>query len=204
MSSRLPHAVRGMLAGLLLFAAAGGAAAETSPRAFMEQLGNRAIQQLADPGLDAAAREKRFRTLFREAFAVEDIVRTVLGRYARGAQPAELARFEDLFVAMQARRFAGYFQAEAKPEFVVRDGHPEGSSGTVRVASEVRRPPAAPLAVVWRLDPEAGTYRVLDVLAEGVSMAVTLNSEYGAFLQRNGGDLAKLNDVLQKKTAGPG
>ena len=43
--------------------------------------------------------------------------------------------------------------------------------------------------------------QILDIVPEGVSMAITFRSEYGSFVKANGGDLGKLIETLRQKLA---
>jgi len=42
-------------------------------------------------------------------------------------------------------------------------------------------------------------FKIVDIVAEGVSIAVTLRSEYGSALKNNGGNVAKLVEELRVK-----
>jgi phospholipid transport system substrate-binding protein len=42
-------------------------------------------------------------------------------------------------------------------------------------------------AVAWRLRKRAAGYRVVDIIIEGVSMAITYRQEYSTIIQQNGG-----------------
>ena len=53
--------------------------------------------------------------------------------------------------------------------------------------------------VVWRIRFKEARAKILDIVVEGASMAITLRSEYGSFLKGAGGQLAKLNKSLREK-----
>jgi phospholipid transport system substrate-binding protein len=57
-----------------------------------------------------------------------------------------------------------------------------------RVSSRIDRAEGEPFAVVWRIRDTGESYRILDVVAEGVSMAISLRHEYGAVAKANGLD----------------
>ena len=52
----------------------------------------------------------------------------------------------------------------------------------------------------WRLRERDGAYKVFDVMVEGVSMAITLRSEYASVI-RNAGGLGGLVELLKEKLA---
>jgi phospholipid transport system substrate-binding protein len=70
------------------------------------------------------------------------------------------------------------------------------------VETEVARPQIGKtVAVVWRLRSADGGFQVVDVVAEQVSMAITLRSEFTSVIQRNGGQVQALIERMQRKLA---
>ena len=67
------------------------------------------------------------------------------------------------------------------------------------VASQLIRPLGEPVNVTWRVRRDGQTYRVIDIVAEGVSMAITLRSEYRSYIMRHGGRVAPLIAALRKR-----
>ncbi len=46
-----------------------------------------------------------------------------------------------------------------------------------------------------------GAYKISDVIVEGVSMLVTQRSEFASIIQRHGGQVQGLLDLMREKTA---
>ena len=74
--------------------------------------------------------------------------------------------------------------------------------GLFNVESELTRPEGPSVCLNWRVYKGPKGYRILDILAEGISVAVTLRSEYGSVLKRNGGNVSALNKTLRDKFTG--
>jgi phospholipid transport system substrate-binding protein len=53
----------------------------------------------------------------------------------------------------------------------------------------------------WRLVAENGTYKISDVIVEGISMMVTQRSEFASVVQRNGGQVRGLIAMMRERTA---
>jgi phospholipid transport system substrate-binding protein len=54
----------------------------------------------------------------------------------------------------------------------------------------------------WRLvTDDNGSYKINDVIVEGVSMTATQRSEFAAVVQRNGGQVQSLLSMMREKTA---
>ena len=58
-----------------------------------------------------------------------------------------------------------------------------------------------PVEVIWRLRPSKDTYKIVDIVVEGVSMASTYRNDYRAFLQQNGNSVPALIAELKRKSA---
>src|SRR3546814_1164520 len=69
------------------------------------------------------------------------------------------------------------------------------------IDSRIERAGGQPVRVSWRVRETDGTFKILDIVAEGVSMAIALRSEYGTVLKNNGGQLPPLTEALREKVA---
>ena len=171
--------------------------------AFLSEFSKRAMAELNEPGLSEAEKQVRFRALLNEGFDVEAIARFVLGRYWRSASDAERQEFVHIFEDSMVYRFLPLLGDYAGDVLQVQNVRPFGDEpGLFNVESELRRRDGPPIRITWRIYKSARGYRVLDVLAEGVSVAVTLRAEYGSVLQQHGGSVTALTKVLREKIAG--
>lgn len=191
-----------VLAICLAIPPASSAGRDEAARQFIASLADRAIQALTTADIPRAERIRRFRTLFNDHFAVEDIGKWVLGRYWSRATPAEqteyLRLFEDYIVASYVDRFATYTGEQLR---ITRALAEEGERTTV--FSEIALPGGGktPVRVDWRVEGEGAGLKITDLVVEGVSMSTTLRSEFGSILRRDGGKLDGLFAVLREKTA---
>ncbi|MBL8833098.1 MAG: ABC transporter substrate-binding protein [Rhodospirillales bacterium] len=171
--------------------------------AFIDTLAKRAIEGLTSKDIDNADRAARFRTLFTETFDVPTIGRFALGTPWRTASEADRAEylkaFEDFIVATYATRFADY-----GGEAIRTTGSRRGDDSEVFVTSEFVRAQGAPVRVAWRLRPTGDSWRIIDVIIEDVSMAITQRDDFSATIQRNGGRLSALIEALRSKTSTAG
>jgi len=194
-----------VIALLALLAGTGAVDARAAPDAgeVLAELSDRAIKELTEPGLSAAEQERRFRVLIGDGFDIPAIGRFVLGRYWHGASETErqdfLATYEDMLVHRFLPVF-GQYSGERVQVGVVRP-FAEGT-GLVNVDSMIVRKEGEPVRVDWRMHLVDGRYKIVDIVAEGVSIAVTLRSEYTTVLKNNGGNVAALTQQLRNKIHG--
>jgi len=169
--------------------------------AFLASLTNQAIEKLTDASLPVMEREQSFRSLFRANFDIPAIGRFVLGRYWRKARPEVrkdfLAAFEEIMTQSFASRFSGY----ANTKFEVVSVQALKRAGQFKVRSRIAPTKDEVYLVGWLVEHKNGQFRVLDVVAEGVSMALTLRSEYASVIKRSGGRveglIARLHENIE-------
>jgi phospholipid transport system substrate-binding protein len=168
-------------------------------RKFVEQLADRAITTVADRQITDAERDLRFRTLFVGSFDLPEIGRFVLARYWRAASPEQQQEFVRLFEDMNVLTWAKRFKDYSGERLQATNATREGEHGWV-VESQIVRPQGPPINVQWRLRESAdNSFRVLDLIVEGVSMAITHRSDYGAAMQGNGGKLDALFSIMRTR-----
>jgi phospholipid transport system substrate-binding protein len=174
------------------------------PAVFIDLLGQEAIQSLTAPDLTSQERRARFRELLHRSFNVPGIARFVLGHYWNEATEEErceyLKLFEELIVTTYADRFSEYKGEKFAIAKVVQD-----RPNYATVHTLVDRPSAEDVRVDWRLRQEGdGSWRVIDLVVEGVSMSITQRSEFASVIQSNGGKVRGLIESLRKKVKSPG
>lgn len=189
---------------LVVFLAAGATAASaaTDPAGFLQSYSQRAIDTLSDSTKSADSRKEAFRRLLQEGFALPEIGRFVLGRYARAASEAEFDRFLDAFTSILARRYAPLFEGASEDQVSIGQAQPvDGRDDIYKVPSTVTLNDGSKSNVVWRVKDTGSGYQIMDVVAEGVSMAITLRDEYGEVLGSR--DIEALTDRLNEIAARP-
>ncbi len=201
---RLPAQIVLLFMGLALsaFLATEQAAADNSQKAaaFMSELSQRAIEKLADPSVSEEERKQRFRKLMETAFDLPAIGKFVLGINWRRASPEQRQDFIDAFEDIQIQRFLPMFSDYAGEKLeITKVRRDQNKSGLFFINSTVMRPEGEPVFIEWRLRHQSDHYKILDVKAEGVSMALTLRAEYGEVVQNYGID--GLIDRLRRKAA---
>ena len=166
---------------------------------FLKSLVDRAVEALTEEGISDQERSDRFRGLFNEGFHVEAIGQFVLGRYWRAATPEQrkefLDLFEDLMVETYAPRFKNY-----EVDSVQFTGTKPDHDGVI-VSSVINLPNSEPASVDWRIRMDAeGNHRVVDLVIEGVSMAIAQRSDFTSVIQSRGGEVDGLLLALRDKT----
>lgn len=168
---------------------------------FIQGLGDRALEAIANENVTKEQRDKHFREILAEGFDVPAIAAFCLKQYWRKATPEQreryVALFTDLIVQTYSARLKSIYNGET---LSVRQVVSDGKNGAM-VQSEIRAPDAgnSGVRVDWRVRSPNDNYKIVDVLVEGISMAITQRDEFAAVIQSKNGDIDAFLDTLQEK-----
>ncbi len=169
------------------------------PAAFIGEFSQKGISDILAADIPGDEKQKRFRAMFDQYFDIPYIGRFVLGRYGRLTSDEQKEKFgtlfEDVIVQTWSRRFSEYNGQTLKVNSTVTDG----DTGAI-VKSHIVGNDGTNIAVDWRLRERESGYQVVDVIVEGVSMAITYRQEYSTVITRGGG-FDGLLDEMQKQVA---
>ena len=175
----------------------------TSPEAaskFVQDLGNRAVQLFSSyTPAEAAKNEAEFRQIFREGFDFQLIGRFVLGRFWHTATPQQQEEYRKLFEAWVLDTYTRRIGAYRGETFKIT-GAETIQDNDALVETEIVRNDAPPIKAGWRVRNVDGQMKIIDVMVEGVSMALTQREEFASVIQNKGLDglLAELKSRLDK------
>lgn len=181
--------------GLLLGAApiglapALGRAGSVHPAAdFLDSMSKRAVAGLTDLSREEAEREAIFRSLLTEAFDLPAIARFVVGRYWRASSAEQRRALLEVVEDVVVQRFLPLFNHYQNEQFIVGVARQdENDPRRVFVAATFVNAQGTPVNTEWRLREQGDRFQIFDVVVEGVSMVITLRSEYGSVIKRMGG-----------------
>jgi phospholipid transport system substrate-binding protein len=175
-------------------------AAPNDPAAFIQGLGDQAIQILKSKNTQGE-RQAAFSKLFTEGFDVPAIGKFVLGRYWRDATPEQQQEYLRLFGQYVVAIYAGRFSNYSGEQFKVL-GSKADDQATATVNSQIIRPNGGPpIHIDWKTAHEGDGYKIIDVVAENLSMSLTQRSEFASVIEHGGGNVGALIDVLKQKVA---
>ena len=171
---------------LVALANAALASGEEAAR-FVHRLGNQTIETLAAPDLTLDQRKDQFRGLLIRGFDIPFIGRFVIGRHWRVATPDQrgdyMALYSEFFLQTYASRIGEY----SGQTFTVTGARAVNAKNFV-VRTQIKRPGGQPFNADWRVRKVDGGYRVIDIMVEGISLAITQRSEFASVAQRIGLD----------------
>ncbi len=163
---------------------------------FIASLSTDGIAFLKDPDLTDVQRKKEFQKLLNKNFDLNTIGRFSMGPYWRQASADQKVEFQKLFDDRIVQTYSNRFEEYQGQEVIVKSARPEGRAD-ILVNSFLVGKGHADVRIDWRLREKAGQFKIIDVLVEGVSMALTQRSDFSSVIQRGGGDIDVLLDHLR-------
>ncbi|HRQ60891.1 MAG TPA: ABC transporter substrate-binding protein [Alphaproteobacteria bacterium] len=166
-------------------------------QSFIDGMAQKAINFLADQSMPQAQKTQKFKELLSSSFDLKTIGRFALGRYWKTATPAQQAEYQGLFDKMVVKVYSQRFKDYQGQQLVVDSAKAEGDKD-VLVTSFIIPSSGPKVQVDWRVRNKDGRHKIVDIIVEGVSMAVTQRSEFASVIQAGGGNVSALIDHLKK------
>ena len=177
-----------------------GAEVLASAQAFVARLAVESTRQLATNDITEDEKKCRFRTLLATYFDVPWIGRWVLGRHWHAATVEQRRRYLRLFEEMIFDRFAKRLVELDKNLLDVKGAAARGKRDVI-VRSIVHLPQKnAKLKLLWYLRQHQETFRVIDVIFEGVSFAQTQRVAFASVIRNSGGSVEALLEKMSETT----
>ena len=170
---------------------------------FLADLRDRAVAQLSEDGISEDEKARRFTALLQESLDTESIARFVTGPTWRDADVDQKKAFMEAFEASIVARFLPLLGKDASQRLVFDQAVAASAKEetVVQVKSTVKRDDGKLSKLVWRLRKTEAGFKIIDLSAEGISMAMTLRDEYASVLNANDGDLGALARLIRERTA---
>lgn len=157
------------------------------PAKFIQGLADEAIAVLRDREGSFDEREKRFREVLKDDFAMKKIGRFAAGKFWRQMSADQQQQYQQLFeewiLKTYSIRFGGYSDETVNVLKTIKAGQTD-----VFVRTKIKSSSGRALKVDWRVRNIKDNYKIIDVVVEGVSMLVTQKAEFGAVLRQRGID----------------
>jgi phospholipid transport system substrate-binding protein len=186
----------------IFLAVAPAAQAATAAETFVQDNINKGYAVLNDSALTPQQRGDKFRTLLLNIMDAKRIALFTLGTYAHGAKDADLQDFSNAFADFVTAMLQ-HDLASSPGETVTVTGSAVRAPDDVLVTAKLTgsaHTNGTPINVGFRVRKRPnGADALVDLLVEGVSMAMAQRSDFTAWLQQHHGDIAGLAKELHSR-----
>jgi phospholipid transport system substrate-binding protein len=173
------------------------ATTEAGATEHIDKLGQQAFSDLGQSGMSLEEREAVFAQTLRKGFDLPLIARFVMGKYWRRATPEQRDDYVDLFGRFVIKTYSQHLGGFAGSAFEIVGAKPIGKKD-VLVRTVVQRKSGPPVKAGWRVREIKDQHKIVDVMVERISMAVTQRQEFASILKRDG--VEGLLQILRAKT----
>lgn len=167
---------------------------------FVKNVTKDGIENIINANIPQKEKDARFEKLFNNALDLKFIGQFVLGRYWRTATTAQREAFIDAYRELNIQTWSKRFDEFKGRKFIFQGTTPSNSANQVFVNTEVPMDQGAPAKVVWRVKQTGDSYKIVDIIIENVSLAITARNEYSAYIKKAPNGVDDLIKDLQKKT----
>ena len=188
-----------ILVGLLLAsfstAPCGAAAAGESARGVVEQTVAEVLAALQETGMSSEQRRTQIEDIVYARFDFTTMSKLVLARNWKKFDDVQRAAFVDEFKSHLSRSYGTRIERYEQEEVdVLRER--EEKRGDVTVLTVIRGGQFDNAEVNYRMRDRDGTWRVIDVIIEGVSLVSNFRSQFKDIISKEGADglIAKLRE----------
>lgn len=166
---------------------------------FVKNVTHDGLVKIINSDVSQQEKDQRFKTLFNDALDLEFIGQFVLGRYWKTATPQQREDFIAVYRELNVKTWSKRFDEFKGKEFIFNGTSPSNSANQVFVNSSVPMQQGSPASVVWRVKQNGKQFKIVDIIIENVSLAITARNEYSAFIKNSPEGLNGLIKNLQEK-----
>lgn len=174
---------------------------KASVQDFVTEIGNKIINILVHRSQPLEVRKKAFRKILDQDFDMSSIGKFVIARYWRSMDDSQKKEYLSLFVKAVIENYASQFDNYQNEKLVVSGSRTSEDGGYVVNSTIVRPGKGQPLKVEWKVFKTPRGIKIVDIVIDGVSMSITLRSEYSAVFNEQGG-VEGLISYLREKSSG--
>lgn len=167
---------------------------------FVKEVTDSGIEDIINANVSQQVKDERFEKLFNKALDLNFIGQFVLGRYWRTATPQQKKDFIAVYRKLNIKTWSARFDEFKGKDFKFVGTTPSNSKNQIFVNSTVDMGEGEPAKVVWRVKQSGDNFKIVDIIIENVSLAITARNEYTAFIKNHNGDIDALIANLKEKT----
>ncbi len=163
---------------------------------FIDGLASRVLTIVKEGG-EKEAKTKKIEALFTDKVDMDFIARFVVGKSWRTATPAQQQAYIAAYKPFILKNYAGRLTRYSGQTYELKKSRSEGDS--TMVTMEIADPSGQAFLVDYRLKSNGGSYKIQDIVVEGVSLLSTQRSEFASIIDQKG--IEGLTEALKNQVA---
>lgn len=173
---------------------------ESDAEDFVKKVTAQGIEQIINSDVSIEEKDARFTKLFNEYIDLDYIGKFVLGRYYKTATEKQRADFIAVYREFNVKTWSKRFDEFKGKHFDFNGTTPSSSDGQLFVNTSVMMNEGKPVKVIWRVKKQGNTLKIVDIIIENVSLAITARNEYTAYIKKAPNGIDDLIRDLREKS----
>ena len=174
--------------------------AANDPGSYVMEITETAINTLTDKSVNQSTKEVQFGKLFDKNFDIPSISRFVLGKYWKQASLDQKKNFIKAFRNYVVKTYSSRFNEYSGEQLKLVGFKNESNPKIFLVHTILEREDEPVIKVDWRIGKKKDRFVILDIIIEGISLAITQRSEFVSVIDQNEGNIDQLISILKEKT----
>ena len=170
------------------------------PGTYVMTMTKNAIDTLTSQSISQQEKELQFGQLFDKNFDVPSISRFVLGKYWKQASIDQKKKFIKTFRNYVVKTYSSRFNEYSGEQLQLLNTENESNPNIFLVHTALERQDAPIIKVDWRIGKKKDRFVILDIIIEGISLAITQRSEFVSVIDQNEGNIDQLISLLKEKS----
>ncbi len=171
-----------------------------TPKETVETGVNKVIATLSDPAFKAKPKDQQIAAISAEiesVFDFQELSRRTLGKQWKKMSAEQQTEFVDLFTKLLQGVYADRLLAYSDQK-ILFDKETMLKKGSAEVQSFLQTSDGTKVPLFYRLTDKSGSWKVYDVIIEGVSMVKNYRTQFRDILSKDSPE--KLLEILREKT----
>ena len=176
------------------------AIAGDDPGVYVMEMTKNAIDTLTNQSTSQEEKEIKFGELFDKNFDIPSISRFVLGKYWKQASIDQKKKFIKSFRNYIVKTYSSRFNEYTGEQLKLLNTENESNPKIFLVHTALERQDAPFIKVDWRIGKKKDRFVILDIIIEGISLAITQRSEFVSVIDQNEGNIDQLISMLIERS----
>ncbi len=198
--------IRALALSLLILFSAQTAMATNAPKndadkagAYIESLGHKALDVISKKDAAKETKQQTLENIFKDNVDFPWVGRFVMGRFWRPATPEQQTRYLAAYQTFLIKHYTSRFTEYTSGSFKIT-GSSEGEPNEYTVNMQIIANDASepPILIDYKVRKDKTSFKVFDIIVEGVSLITTQRSEFSSVLNSKGVD--GLTSMLEAKS----
>ena len=171
--------------------------AANDPGSYIIEITETAINTLTDKSIDQSKKEVQFGKLFDKNFDIPSMSRFVLGKYWKQASLDQKKNFIKAFRNYIVKTYSSRFNEYSGEKLKLIDFENQSNPKIFLVHTILEREDEPVIKVDWRIGKKKNRFVILDIIIEGISLAINQRSEFVSVIDQNEGSIDELISLLK-------